>query len=342
MLGYFGPTDTPQDKLALTRAAEDLGFTVAWTAESYGSDAATFAAWLAGQTSTIELGTAIMQIPARTPAATAMTAVTIDALSGGRFRLGLGVSGPQVSEGWHGVRFAKPVTRSREYLTIVRDAIAREVITHEGEFFTLPLPDGPGKALKLNMRPLRTHIPTYLASVGPRSLELCGELADGWLAVFFDSELGSEQVSHLRIGRERAGLTMDGFDIVAHASLRVGDSIEQCADAVRPGAALYVGGMGSKKENYYNRMCREMGFDDEAEQIQQLYLSGRKAEAEAAVPLEYISRTALVGPVETIAERLQQLADAGVTTCAVTPLGASTEDRIAMLTGLAEAHRMVS
>ena len=184
-LGYQAAWTTPADHLALAQEADRLGYSVVWAAEAYGSDSPTMLAWIAGQTERIDVGAAVMQIPARSPAMTAMTAATIDALSGGRFRLGLGVSGPQVSEGWHGVRFAKPLARTREYVDIVKLAIARKPVAYDGEHYTLPLPDGPGKALRLGFHPPREHIPIYLAAVGPKNLELAGEIADGWLAIFF-------------------------------------------------------------------------------------------------------------------------------------------------------------
>src|SRR5688572_23078885 len=193
-LGYQTPWSTPADHLALAQLADRLGLSVVWAAEAYGSDSPSMLAWIAGQTSRIDIGSAVMQIPARTPATTAMTAATIDTFSGGRFRLGLGVSGPQVSEGWHGVRFDKPLARTREYVRIVRAALARETVSSDSEYYRLPLPDGPGKALKLGFRPLRETIPIYLAAIGPKNLELAGEVADGWLAVFFSPEHAGEQL----------------------------------------------------------------------------------------------------------------------------------------------------
>ena len=193
-LGYWG-AGNDADNLALAQEADRLGYAVAWAAEAYGSDAATILTWIAAHTERIDVGSAIFQIPARTPAMTAMTAATLDTLSGGRFRLGLGVSGPQVSEGWHGVRFDKPLARTREYVGIVRLALRRETVRADGEFFTLPLPDGPGKALKLTVHPVREHIPIYLAAVGPKNLELAGEIADGWLAIFFSPEYAAESLA---------------------------------------------------------------------------------------------------------------------------------------------------
>ena len=212
-LGYWG-AGNDADNLALAREADRLGYSVTWAAEAYGSDAATVLAWVAAQTERIDIGSAVFQIPGRTPANTAMTAATLDTLSGGRFRLGLGVSGPQVSEGWHGVRFDKPLARTREYVAIIRKALARERLTFDGEFFTLPLPDGPGKALTLTVHPVRERIPIYLAAVGPKNLELAGEIADGWLAIFYSPEYAPELLAQIAAGRAKVGQTLAGFDIV--------------------------------------------------------------------------------------------------------------------------------
>jgi F420-dependent oxidoreductase-like protein len=316
-LGYLAAWSTPADHLALAREADRLGFSVVWAAEAYGSDSPSMLAWIAGQTERIDVGSAVMQIPARTPAMTAMTAATIDTITGGRFRLGLGVSGPQVSEGWHGVPFAKPLGRTREYVEIVRTALARQPVAYDGEHFRLPLPGGAGKALRLTVHPVREHIPIYLASVGPRNLELTGEIADGWLAVFFAPEYADDLLSSISAGRAKVGRTLDGFDIVPTAPLVIGDDIEECAALVRYYAALYVGGMGSREQNFYNQLATRMGYGDAAAEIQNLYLSKRQAEAAAAVPLEFIDRTSLLGPVDRIARRMRAYADAGVTTLSI-------------------------
>jgi F420-dependent oxidoreductase-like protein len=316
-LGYQTGWSTPADHLAFAQEAERLGYSVVWAAEAYGSDAPTMLSWIAGQTSTIDIGTAIMQIPARTPTMTAMTAATIDTLSGGRFRLGVGVSGPQVSEGWHGVRFGKPLQRTREYVDIVRAALARKTVSYQGEFYTLPLPDGPGKALKLNFHPPRESVPIYLAAVGPRNLELAGEIADGWLAVFFNPEFSGDLLASIAAGRAKAGKTMDGFDVVPSVPVVVGDDIAACAEVCRGYAALYVGGMGSREQNFYNRLAVRMGYADAAREVQNLYLDKRQRDAAAAVPLEFIDRTALLGPPQRLAEGLRRYADAGVTTLSV-------------------------
>src|SRR5690625_3242002 len=229
-LGYWGGGDH-RENLALAREADRLGYSVAWAAEAYGSDAPTVLSWVAAQTTTIDVGSAIMQIPARTPAATAMTAATLDTLSGGRFRLGLGVSGPQVSEGWHGVRFDHPLARTREYVEIVQTALRRQRLRYDGVHWTLPLPGGPGKALQLTVHPVREQIPVYLASIGPKNLELTGEIADGWLGVFFAPEHAGSTMERLRAGRSRAGRTMDGFDVVPTVPVVIGDDLEEIGRA---------------------------------------------------------------------------------------------------------------
>ena len=344
-LGYWG-AGNDADNLTQAREADQCGYAVVWAAEAYGSDAATVLAWVAAQTERIDVGSAIFQIPGRTPANTAMTAATLDTLSGGRFRLGLGVSGPQVSEGWHGVRFDKPLTRTRESVAIVRKALARERLTFDGEFFTLPLPDGPGKALTLTVHPVRERIPIYLAAVGPRNLELAGEIADGWLAIFFDPDHSDELLGHIRTGREKAGLGMDGFDIVPTVPIIIGDDIEACAEPVRAYCALYIGGMGSREKNFYNALAVRMGFGDAAARIQDLYLAKDYAGAAAAVPLEFIQRTSLIGPPDVIVERLKAYAAAGVTTLTLASYHGTLEDRLEQLrlmpellaqAGLAEA-----
>lgn len=335
-LGYWGQRGQGED-LAVVREAERLGFSVVWAAEAYGSDAVSVLAWVAAQTSTIDVGSAVLQIPARSPAMTAMTAATLDALSGGRFRLGLGVSGPQVSEGWHGVRFAKPLARTREYVDIVKLALSRERVRYDGDTYQLPLPDGPGKALHLMLHPVREHIPIYLAAIGPKNLELTGEIADGWQPVFFAPEHSGESLDRIRAGRAKAGKTLDGFDISANLPIVVGDDPATCADPVRPYAALYVGGMGSREQNFYNALATRMGFGAAAEQVQERYLARDYAGAAAAVPFEFIDATALLGPVERIADRLQALAAAGVTTASLMVDGDTTEARLATVRAAAAA-----
>jgi F420-dependent oxidoreductase-like protein len=336
-LGYQTAWSTPADHLALAQEADRLGYSVVWAAEAYGSDSPSMLAWMAGQTERIDVGAAVMQIPARTPAMTAMTAATIDALSGGRFRLGLGVSGPQVSEGWHGVRFAKPLARTREYVDIVKLAVARKEVAYAGEHYTLPLPDGPGKALRLGFHPPREHIPIYLAAVGPKNLELAGEIADGWLAVFYAPEFAEEQLASVRAGRARAGKELAGFDVVPSVPVVVGDDIATCAELVRWYAALYVGGMGSRQQNFYNQLATRMGYGDAAREVQELYLAKRQRDAAAAVPMEFIDRTSLLGPKERIAERMREYAAAGVTTLSVSLFVADRDSGVQTLRTIAEA-----
>ena len=339
--GYAG-MGLGDDTLSLVLAAERLGYAQAWVAEAYGSDAPTVLAWLAAQTSSIGLGAGIMQIPARTPAMTAMTAATLDTLSGGRFHLGLGVSGPQVSEGWHGVRFAEPLGRTREYVEIVRMALRREQVRYAGRHHTLPLPDGPGKALRLTIRPPRPDLPVYLAAVGPRNLRLAGEVADGWLAIFFSPEHSRDQLAAVRQGRQAVGAgtaqdPMHGFDVVATVPVVVTDDLGAGRAAVADYTALYIGGMGSREQNFYNGLARRMGFDEAADTIQDLYLDGRPRDAADAVPFDLVDATALIGPVERIAERIGRYADAGVTTLSVAPFARTAEDRAAVLRVVAEA-----
>ncbi len=336
-LGYQTAWSTPADHLALAQEADRLGYSVVWAAEAYGSDSPSMLGWMAGQTERIDVGSAVMQIPGRTPAMTAMTAATIDALSGGRFRLGLGVSGPQVSEGWHGVRFGKPLARTREYVDIVKLAVARKEVAYGGEFYTLPLPDGPGKALRLGFHPPREHIPIYLAAVGPKNLELAGEIADGWLAVFYAPEFAEEQLAAVRAGRAKAGKELVGFDVVPSVPVVVGDDIDSCAALVRWYAALYIGGMGSRQQNFYNQLATRMGYGDAAREVQDLYLAKRQRDAAAAVPLEFIDRASLLGPKERIADRMRQFAESGVTTLSVTLFAADRDTGVRTLRTVAEA-----
>ena len=337
-LGYQTAWSTPADHLALAQEADRLGLSVVWAAEAYGSDSPSMLAWIAGQTSRIDVGAAVMQIPGRTPAMTAMTAATIDTLSAGRFRLGLGVSGPQVSEGWHGVRFDRPLARTREYVRIVRTALARQQVTSESEFYRLPLPDGPGKALKLGFHPYRAEVPIYLAAVGPRNTELAGEIADGWLAVFFSPEHAADALAPVAAGRARAGKELAGFDVVPTGPVVIGDDVAMCAELVRWYAALYLGGMGSREQNFYNQLAVRMGFGQAAREVQDLYLDKRHRDAAAAVPLEFIDATSLLGPVERIAERMRAYAESGVTTLSLSVFAADRETAVAQLRSAVQAY----
>jgi F420-dependent oxidoreductase-like protein len=336
-VGYWGLRGGSNADVEVVREAERLGYSVVWAAEAYGSDAVTVLTHLAAHTTKIDVGSSVLQIPARTPAMTAMTAATLDALSGGRFRLGLGVSGPQVSEGWHGVRFDKPLARTREYVDIVRLALDRKMVRYTGETYQLPLPDGPGKPLHLMLHPVRPHIPIYLAAIGPKNLELAGEIADGWQPVFFAPASAEDHLALIRAGRAKVGKDLTGFDVAAMVPTVVGPDAQACADAVRPYAALYVGGMGSRQQNFYNDLAVRMGYGDAAKQVQDLYLGRDHEAAEAAVPFGFIDGTSLLGPVERIAERMQEFAAAGVTTLSISPHVSNQEETIATLRAAAEA-----
>jgi F420-dependent oxidoreductase-like protein len=318
--------------------AERLGYDSVWTAEAYGSDAATVLAWLAQATETIKLGSAIFQMPGRSAAMTAMTAATIDQLSHGRMLLGIGTSGPQVAEGWHGQRFAQQLQRTREYVEVVRMALARERVEFRGETLELPLPDGPGKALKLTIAPVQERIPIYIAAIGPKNTTLTAEIADGWLPTLFSPEHVGEFRPLLEEGFARAGggKGYDDFDIVPTVNVMVSDDLDSARDAMRSFVALYVGGMGSRKQNFYNALVRRYGFEDAARTVQDLYLEGRKEEAAAALPGELIDTLTLVGPAERVRERLAVYRDAGVGTLMIAPMAWTFEDRLTQLRHVAE------
>lgn len=327
------------DSVAVVQEAERLGYSTVWAAEAYGSDVVSVLSWIGAQTSTINLGSGVMQIPARTPAMTAMTAVTIDTLSQGRFRLGLGVSGPQVSEGWHGVRFAEPLGRTREYVEIVRQVLRRESLDYAGRHFVLPLPDGQGKALRLIVRPPRTDMPIYLAAVGPKNLELTGEIADGLLAIFHAPEHAATTMASLAAGQARRDPAVERppFDVCATVPVVITDDLDAGRAAVAPYAALYIGGMGPRERNFYNQLAVRMGFDEEAARVQDLYLARQHRDAAAAVPAAFLDQTSLIGPVAQIAERLAAYHEAGVTTIAVSPYATDLATRIAIVQGMAQA-----
>jgi F420-dependent oxidoreductase-like protein len=335
-IGYWGLGLSSADQLAIVGEAERLGYDSVWTAEAYGSDAATILAWLAGQTSTIKLGSGIFQMPGRSAAMTAMTAATIDQLSGGRMLLGIGSSGPQVSEGWHGVRFGKQLQRTREYIEVVRKALARERLEYDGETIQLPLPDGPGKALKLTIAPVQAAIPIYLAAIGPKNTALAGEVADGWMPTLLSPEHLPLLRDSLEEGAARAGRSLEGFDIAPTVNVNITDDVAAARDAVRPFMALYIGGMGSRDQNFYNTLVQRYGFEDAARTVQDLYLEGKKQEAAAALPDELIDLVSLVGPADRVRERLRAFADAGVGTLGVSPMAWTRDERIRQLRLVAE------
>ena len=304
-VGYWGLGLTAEDQLAIVVEAERLGYDSVWTAEAYGSDAATVLAWFAANTERILLGSAIFQMPGRSPAMTAMTAATLDQLSGGRVKLGIGSSGPQVAEGWHGQRFARQLQRTREYVAVVRMALARERVEFHGETLELPLPDGPGRALKLTIAPVQDRIPILLAAIGPKNTALAGEIADGWIPTMFAPEHVSELRPLLEEGAARAGRSLDGFEIAPTVNAYVSDDREAARDLMRPYLALYVGGMGSRDKNFYNALVRRYGFEAAAQEVQDLYLEGRKEEAAAALPDELVDLVSLCGPRDVVRERLR-------------------------------------
>jgi F420-dependent oxidoreductase-like protein len=335
-VGYWGLGMGPEDQLAVVQEAERLGYDSVWSAEAYGSDAATVLGWLAARTTKIRLGSAIFQMPGRSPAMTAMTAATLDQLSGGRMLLGIGSSGPQVAEGWHGQRFGRQLARTREYVEVVRMALARERVNFHGETLDLPLPDGPGKPLKLMISPVQDRVPIYLAAIGPKNTALAGEIADGWIPTFFSPEYVSDFRRLLEEGAARSGRTLEGFDIAPTVNVYVSDDRELARNLMRPVLGLYIGGMGSREQNFYNRLVQRYGFEAEAAHIQDLYLSGRKEEAGAAIPDELIDMVSLCGPRDAVRDRLAAFRDAGVGTLMITPMALTTDDRIEQVRAVAE------
>jgi len=335
-VGYWGLGLSSEDQLSLVRAAEDAGWDSVWAAEAYGSDTATVLAWLASQTSRIRIGSGIFQMPGRSPAMTAMTAATLDILSNGRMILGIGSSGPQVAEGWHGQRFGKQIQRTREYVAILRKALARERLEFDGETYQLPLPDGPGKALKLMITPVQERVPIYLAAIGPNNTKLAGEVADGYMPFIFAPERVDDARALLEEGAARSGRSLDGLDIAPTVNVSIDDDVERARDVMRPVLALYIGGMGSRKQNFYNQAVQRIGFEDAAREVQDLYLDGKKEEAAAALPGELIDKVSLCGPADRIRDRLQAYRDVDVGTMIVTPMSFVPDERVRMVRTLAE------
>ncbi len=328
MIGYW-QGGAPGDFLTLAKEAENLGYESVWTAEAYGSDAFSPLCWIGANTTRIKLGTAVSQISARTPACVAMTASTIDYMSGGRLILGIGVSGPQVVEGWYGQPFAKPFTRTREFIELVRTMLRREgPVSFDGQYYQLPYRGpgsvGLGKPLKLITHPLRDYIPIYLGAEGPKNVRLAADVADGWLPMFFSpyrTHVYSEALDHLR----------PGFEIACMAQVVVGDDVSACLIPVKWMLAFYIGGMGAKDKNFHVNIMSRMGFEDGVRRVQELFLSGDRAAAAEAVPDELADEISLVGPPERIRERLQAWKASPVT-----QLLAGTQD-VRALRVLAEA-----
>lgn len=321
-LGYWGAAP-PSDGQAVVEEAERLGADSVWTAEAYGSDAFTPLAWWGSRTERIGLGTAIAQISARTPTATAMAAMTLDHLSGGRFRLGLGASGPQVVEGWYGQPYPRPLARTREFVDVVRQVLRREApVQADGAFYRLPYEGGTGlgKALRPTVHPLREDLPILLAAEGPKNVALAAEVADGWLPLFYSPAVDGfyrEALDAGFAGRDRRLPGRDRFEVAATVPVVVHDDVERAADAIRPFVALYVGGMGASTANFHRDMVEHLGYVEECEKVAQLYAEGRRAEAAAAVPTALVQDVALVGPRDAIADRLDQWAGTVVTTILV-------------------------
>jgi F420-dependent oxidoreductase-like protein len=334
--GYWGLGVTGEEQLGMAKEADRLGYDTIWAAEAYGSDAATVLAWMAANTSRIRIASGIFQMPARTPTMTAMTAATLDNISGGRFVLGLGISGPQVVEGWHGQPFDRPLRRTREYVDIVRKALARETVTYDGEIYKLPRPGGPGKPLKLIIRPVQERIPLYLAAIGPKNTALAFEIADGWLPTIFSPDHLDVFRASMEEGAERSGRSVGDVDIAPMTSLALYDDVEEARNYMRPYLALYIGGMGSRDKNFYTQLVTRYGYGDAAREIQDLYLSGKQAEAMAKIPAELIDKVSLCGSRDAVRDRLAAYRDAGVGTLLVMPVAASQDERLRMLRDLAE------
>ncbi len=307
-VGHFAGAP-PADLAARLREIDDLGFASVWFAEAYGSDVFTPLAFAAALTSRVRLGTAVAQVPARTPAATAMAATTLDHLSGGRVVLGVGASGPQVSEGWHGVPYARPLARTREYVSVVRQVLAREApVRNDGPYFPLPSPGSElGKPLRSSLHPYRPDLPVLLGAEGPRNVALSAEIADGWLAMFFAPAFDADYRAALDDGfSRRAGGRPEGFEVVATVPVVIDDDVERAADRLRPDLALYMGGMGARGANFHHDVFVRMGHGDVAARVQELYLDRRKDEAAAAIPTELVEQVSLLGPVSRVRRELDR------------------------------------
>jgi F420-dependent oxidoreductase-like protein len=319
-------TEDWEDAATYVVAAERLGADFVWSHESWGLDAATPLAFMAARTSRIHLGSGIMQAGTRTPALLAMTALSLASMSGGRFVLGLGVSGPQVIEGWHGIRFDRPVSRMRETVEIIRRAVRGERVAYKGQIYELPLPGGEGKALRSSARP--RPVPVYLATLSPRSLEMTGEIADGWLGTSFMPEHAPVFFDHIAAGARRAGRSLSALDLQAGGHVAFGDDVERLVAARKPGLAFTLGAMGSRQHNFYNDAFKRAGYVDAAQEVQRLWLDGKRDEAAASVPDELAVKVNLLGTEAMVRERLRVHRDAGVTTLRVDPAGATVSARL--------------
>ena len=337
-LGYWGIGPAGQDAVDVVRAAEAAGFESVWAAESYGSDVVSVLAWLAPQTTTINLGAAIMQVPARPPAAAAMAGATIDKLSGGRFIFGFGPSGPQVSEGWYGVPYAKPWGRTREYVEVVREVIAREgPLEHAGGHYTLPLPGGEGKALKLNFHPERNRIPVFLGAIGRKSVELAAEIADGWIPIFFSVD-AFEQTwgEHLEQGFTKGGRQRSDLEVSPSLQVAIDGDLDAARSVVKAGLVLYFGGMGSRKTNFYVDLAHRFGFGDVADEVQRRFQDGDRGGAFEAMPDEIVEATSLVGTEAEVAERVERFRGAGIDRLIVSPVHVERDQQLHTIERLAD------
>src|ERR1043165_8167049 len=323
-LGYWGIGPAGDDAAEVVRAAEELGYESVWAAESYGSDVVSVLAWLAAQTEKINLGAAIMQVPARPPAAAAMAGATIDKLSGGRFLFGFGPSGPQVSEGWYGVPYSKPWGRTREYIEVVREIIAREgPVDHQGEHFQLPLPGGGDKPLKLNFHPLSNQIPVFVGAIGRKSVEMAAEICDGWIPIFFSVD-AFEQTwgEHLEACFAKGGRQRSDLEVSPSLQVAIDGDLEAAKNVVKAGLVLYFGGMGSRKTNFYVDLAHRFGFGDVADEVQRRFQDGDRDGAFKAMPDEIVEATSLVGTEAEVAERVERFRGAGIDRLICSPVHA--------------------
>lgn len=328
----------PREAADQVHALEQAGLDTVWVAEAYGFDSPTLMGYLAAKTETVQIGSAILNVYSRTPGAIAQTAAGLDNVSGGRAILGLGASGPQVIEGWHGIPYDKPLTRTREVVEIVRQAIRRERLEHRGRVFTLPLPEdqglGLGKPLKMLTKPERASLPIYVAALGKKSVQAAAEYADGWLPFLFAPEKAAAVWGDaLAAGKAKRPAELGPLEVAAGGMVCVGDDVKGMLDFARPTIALYVGGMGAREKNFYNDLVCEYGFEKEAKRIQDLYLGGNKRDAESEVPLELLEMCNLVGPASYVKERIAAFHEAGVTNLQVTP---ATDDAPGLIRQLKE------
>jgi F420-dependent oxidoreductase-like protein len=336
-LGYWGIGPAGEEAADLVLAAEGMGYESVWAAESYGSDVVSVLAWLAARTEKINLGAAIMQVPARPPAAAAMAGATIDKLSGGRFLFGFGPSGPQVSEGWYGVPYAKPWGRTREYIEVVREIVAREgPVDHQGEHYTLPLPGGEGKPLKLNFHPLRNQIPVFVGAIGRKSVEMAAEICDGWIPIFFSVD-AFEQTwgEHLEAGFAKGGRQRSDLEVSPSLQVAIDGDLEAAKNVVKAGLVLYFGGMGSRKTNFYVDLAHRFGFGEVADEVQRRFQDGDRGGAFEAMPDEIVEATSLVGTEAEVAERIERFRGAGIDRLICSPVHVERSEQLHTLERLA-------